>query len=277
MSVETRRWKVDLGAPLLAQLPLSAINLPGGILRKRTATDELAIREFFREGELVVAEVQGVFSDGAAGLHTRSLRYGKCRSGMFLRVAGAGNGLGGVVRSKRHMWTVNAPGRAGEIDVVVGVNGFVWICKKGGVGGAETASPEGLSSTITTSTGGPGSTTAAVIGSSKLEDAVGEKMYSARNDYVSAETRREIARLAECVRALVEHGVRVDEEMVMRAYEASLGGHHQAERMDVDVDGTEEDEDAGDGAEDGQEYLGGARGKRVVAEALAGSRSFVEG
>ena len=31
------------------------------------------------EGDLLVAEVQAFFSDGAMSLHTRSLRYGKVR------------------------------------------------------------------------------------------------------------------------------------------------------------------------------------------------------
>ncbi|KAL8721940.1 MAG: hypothetical protein Q9225_001496, partial [Loekoesia sp. 1 TL-2023] len=124
VSVETKRWKVDLSAPLLAHLPLSAINLPGGILRKRTSTDELAIRSFFSEGDLLVAEVQSVYQDGAASLHTRSLRYGKLRNGVFMRVSGTGGGGGGgVVRSRRQVWTVSTAHRGGEVDVVLGVNG----------------------------------------------------------------------------------------------------------------------------------------------------------
>jgi len=51
VEVQSKRWRVDVGAPLLAQLPLSAINLPGGIQRKRTETDELQIRTFFSEGD----------------------------------------------------------------------------------------------------------------------------------------------------------------------------------------------------------------------------------
>ena len=35
------------------------------------------MRLFFEEGDLLVAEVQAFFSDGAMSLHTRSLRYGK--------------------------------------------------------------------------------------------------------------------------------------------------------------------------------------------------------
>ena len=38
------------------------------------------MRTFFEEGDLLVAEVQAFFSDGAMSLHTRSLKYGKVSS-----------------------------------------------------------------------------------------------------------------------------------------------------------------------------------------------------
>ena len=38
------------------------------------------MRNFFEEGDLLVAEVQAFFADGAMSLHTRSLKYGKVRS-----------------------------------------------------------------------------------------------------------------------------------------------------------------------------------------------------
>lgn len=37
------------------------------------------MRTFFEEGDLLVAEVQAFFADGAMSLHTRSLKYGKAR------------------------------------------------------------------------------------------------------------------------------------------------------------------------------------------------------
>ena len=124
------------------------------------------------------------------------------------------------------------------MDVVLGVNGFVWICKHSG---GELVEGKG----------------GAQVSITRLEDAVSESMYSNRNDEIEPATRREIARLAGCVRALVEGGVRVDEEMLMRAYEASL-----------DMEGVNDREDE-DGVGEGPEYLGGERGKRVVAIALA--------
>lgn len=128
VEVQGRRWKVDVAAPLLANLPLSSINLPGGILRKRTSVDELNIRSFFGEGELLVAEVQALFQDGSASLHTRSLKYGKLRNGYFMSVSGMGGGSG-VIRARRQIFTLQTAGKGGEVDVILGVNGFIWISK----------------------------------------------------------------------------------------------------------------------------------------------------
>ncbi|KAL8946630.1 MAG: hypothetical protein Q9183_007880, partial [Haloplaca sp. 2 TL-2023] len=228
VAVDTKRWKVDVSAALLAQLPLSAINLPGGILRKRTSTDELAIRTFFSEGDLLVAEVQSVHQDGSASLHTRSLRYGKLRNGIFMRVSGTGGG-GGVIRSRRQVWTVQTANGGGDVDVVLGVNGYIWICKHSR-GELVASSEEAKKMNEIT----------------RMEEAVSESMYSNRNDEIPAQTRREIARLTGCVRALVENGVRVDEEMVMAAYHASL-------EPDVDMDMDESGED------ESEEYQGGQK------------------
>ncbi len=60
-----------------AVLMLSSINLPGGVQRRKLESDELQMRTFFQEGDLLVAEVQAFFADGAMSLHTRSLKYGK--------------------------------------------------------------------------------------------------------------------------------------------------------------------------------------------------------
>lgn len=47
--------------------------------RRKLESDELQMRTFFEEGDLLVAEVQAFFADGAMSLHTRSLKYGKVR------------------------------------------------------------------------------------------------------------------------------------------------------------------------------------------------------
>ena len=146
-----------------------------------------------------------------------------------MAVSGTGGG-GGVVRSRRQVWIVNTGNGGGEVDVVLGVNGYIWISK-------HTATEASTSQMAIT----------------RLEETVSSSIYSSQNDEIEPATRREIARLAGCVRALVESGVRVDEEMVMRAYDAAL-----------DV---QEDQMAGVG--ESQDYLGGERGRKVVTLAMA--------
>jgi exosome complex component RRP4 len=199
VEVQSRRWRVDINSTQLAILQLSAINLPGGILRKRTETDELQIRTFFAEGDLLVAEVQQLHGDGAAALHTRSLRYGKLRSGLFVSLAGvgAGQGGGGLVRSKKQIWSVETA--AGTVDVVCGVNGYVWICKH-----VETAAD------------------AEAGGLNRIEESVSWEAYSNRNDEMTVPLRREITRVRCVIVALAENGLRVEEGTVARGYKAAV-------------------------------------------------------
>ncbi|OAL71777.1 hypothetical protein A7D00_3807 [Trichophyton violaceum] len=251
VEVQSKRWKVDVSAPLLAQLPLSAINLPGGILRKRTAADELQIRSFFNEGDLLVAEVQTVHGDGAASLHTRSLKYGKLRNGLFLAVSGMGGGSGtargtGVVRSRRQVWTIETA-YGGPIDVILGVNGYIWISKH-----VRDPSEEDSSGSKSK------------VSFTRLEDTVSTSMYSSQNDNIPLATRKEITRIAGCIRVLVEGGVKVDQETVMKAYEASLALDDEEE--DSDMEG---DDGQGGTRKEGRYYLGGEKASRLIATVLS--------
>lgn len=195
--MQSKRWRVDIGAPVLANLPLASINLPGGILRKRTDTDELQIRTYFSEGDLLVCEVQALNQDGSCNLHTRSLKYGKLRNGAFMSVKGVGGG-GGVVRARRQLFTLDTIHGGGKVDVILGVNGYIWISKHVEVEGADTA--------IT-----------------RMEEVVSTTVYSSQNDEISSETRREMARIRGLISLFVENGLRVDEDMVIRGYkEATL-------------------------------------------------------
>ena len=62
--VNQRRWKVDTNAKLDSVLKLSSVNLPGGVLRRKSAADELMMREFFVEGDIISAEVQQIYQEG---------------------------------------------------------------------------------------------------------------------------------------------------------------------------------------------------------------------
>jgi exosome complex component RRP4 len=228
VEVQAKRWRVDVGSTQLAALPLSAINLPGGILRRRTDTDELQIRSFFAEGDLLVAEVQQLYAgDGSAVLHTRSLKYGKLRNGVFMAVSGTGGG-GGIVRSRRQVWTLDGANNAGQIDVILGVNGYVWISKHVEV-------PEAVADGNKT------------VGITNIEESVSTTMYSSQNDPIEVATMREITRLRGVVTALMENGLRVDEDMVMKGY------HEAVEMSNMSASGPDD------------VYLGGERGEQLAA------------
>lgn len=115
--VAQKRWKVDVNARLDAILMLSSVNLPGGVQRRKQESDELQMRNFFMEGDLVVAELQQFFADGAYSLHTRNLKYGKLRNGSFISVAPAL-----VQRCKSHFHSLSC-----GVDVILGLNGYIWV------------------------------------------------------------------------------------------------------------------------------------------------------
>ncbi|NP_001017572.2 exosome complex component RRP4 [Danio rerio] len=115
--VQQKRWKVETNSRLDSVLLLSAVNLPGGELRRRSTQDELAMRDYLQEGDLISAEVQSIFSDGALSLHTRSLKYGKLGQGVLVYVSPSL-----VKRQKTHFH--NLPCGA---SLILGNNGYVWL------------------------------------------------------------------------------------------------------------------------------------------------------
>jgi exosome complex component RRP4 len=116
-SVADKRWGVDINSRQNAALMLSSVNLPGGVQRRRTYEDSLQMRTFFAENDLISAEVQQVKTEGAAALHTRSLKYGKLRYGIFVTVP-----AGLVKRAKQHFHTLRC-----DVDVILGNNGYIWV------------------------------------------------------------------------------------------------------------------------------------------------------
>ncbi|OQR87087.1 exosome complex exonuclease RRP4 [Achlya hypogyna] len=117
--VGSKRWKVDINGQQDAVLMLSSVNLPGGAQRRRTYEDQLQMRSFFEESELISAEVQEVRYDGTMWLHTRSLRYGKLENGQLITVQPSL-----VKRLKQHMLQLPI-----GIDVILGCNGYIWVSR----------------------------------------------------------------------------------------------------------------------------------------------------
>ncbi|KAH8830735.1 exosome complex exonuclease rrp4 [Flagelloscypha sp. PMI_526] len=181
--VQPKRWKVDANSRQDAVLMLSSVNLPGGIQRRKLESDELQMRNFFEEGDLVVAEVQSFFSDGAMSLHTRSLRYGKLRNGQLVRVPPLL-----VRRLKSHFVTLPC-----GVDLILALNGYIWVSRH--VQEHEQEGEEGF-------------------------DA--EAVYSNRNDDIDNATREAISRVCTIISTFASHWVTFSDTLLLSAYEWTL-------------------------------------------------------
>lgn len=117
LEVGSKRWRVDCNAKQDSVLLLASINLPGAVQRRKSHEDELQMRSFYSEGEVLVAEVQTLYQDGALGLHTRNNRYGKLGYGELIRVQ-----AGLMKRSRSHFAKLNS-----NVEVILGMNGLVWV------------------------------------------------------------------------------------------------------------------------------------------------------
>jgi exosome complex component RRP4 len=198
LSVGSSRWKVDLGCGVHpGKLPLSGVNLPGGVQRIRTAQDALAMRFLFKEGDLLSAEVQSVqHGDGVLVLHTRSLRYGKLENGCVLSVPPAL-----IVRMKQHFATL--PEYVG-VDVLLGKNGMVWI---------QRTVPKSWSDSIAKS-------------AEEIEAPLAETLQKLRQKHaetpVENAMREKIARVRNAVEALALVYCAITKDNIMKVYDASI-------------------------------------------------------
>ncbi|KAH8104062.1 exosome complex exonuclease rrp4 [Cristinia sonorae] len=178
--VQPRRWKVDANSRQDAVLMLSSVNLPGGVQRRKVESDELQMRTFFEEGDLLVAEVQAFFADGAMSLHTRSLKYGKLRNGQLVSIPPVL-----IRRLKSHFLSLPC-----GVDLILGLNGYIWISKL--TKANEQEGEEGF-------------------------DA--EAVYSSRNDDINEATRAAVSRVTNIIRVLAAHFVPLTDTVLLDAYE----------------------------------------------------------
>ncbi|CAI2375910.1 unnamed protein product [Moneuplotes crassus] len=119
VSVEHNRWKVDINSYQHANLLLTAINLPGGEQRRRSDEDKSIMREYFKENDIISAEVQSLNShDSSIFLQTRNMKYGKIKNGFYLKV---NHNL--IKRMKNHYLNVSVK----NVSVILGNNGYIWI------------------------------------------------------------------------------------------------------------------------------------------------------
>ncbi|KIY64413.1 hypothetical protein CYLTODRAFT_380968 [Cylindrobasidium torrendii FP15055 ss-10] len=186
--VQPKRWKVDANARQDAVLMLSSVNLPGGVQRRKLESDELQMRSFFEEGDLLVAEVQAFFGDGSMSLHTRSLSYGKLRNGQLVVVS-----PNLIRRLKSHFITLPC-----GVDLILGLNGYIWVSKH--VRQSDREGEEGF-------------------------DA--EAVYSNQNDVIDDATRTAISRVANIIRILATRFIPLSDSILLQAYEWTIEQDHQ--------------------------------------------------
>lgn len=117
IEVAQKRWRLDINYSQNAYLMLSAMNMPDGVQRRRTALDELNMRCIFEEADVICAEVRGFQHDGLH-LQARSQKYGKLSTGQLLTVTPYL-----VKRQKQHFHHIEQYG----IDLIIGCNGFIWV------------------------------------------------------------------------------------------------------------------------------------------------------
>ena len=122
--ISGKRWKVDLNTWSEAILHLSAVNLPGGVQRRRTWEDELNMKNVFGEKQVLCAEVQSIHSDGSVALHTRSSKYGKLTQGQLIQVPSFL-----VKKQKQNFLCIDDL----DVSIVLGYNGYVWVCDSSAV------------------------------------------------------------------------------------------------------------------------------------------------
>ncbi|KAK1924455.1 putative exosome complex exonuclease rrp4 [Papiliotrema laurentii] len=186
------RWKVDGNARQEAVLMLSSVNLPGGVQRRKIESDALKMREFLAEGDLLVAEVQAFFADGAMSLHTRSLKYGKLRNGQLVSLPPHL-----IRRLKSHFYHIPPPCGPTGVDIILGLNGYVWVS---------------VGTTQEKRDGGEGF------------DAEG--VYSDKNDDISPEGRQAISTVAGIIQVFASHNIPLSDTLISDGYNwlVSTGG-----------------------------------------------------
>ena len=115
--VGAKRWKVDVSGRQDAVLLLSGIQLSDGAQRRRTAEDQLSMRKYLKEKDILSADVHTFFSDGTISLHARSLQYGRLENGCTATVPPFL-----VRRLPAHFVSLPC-----GVSLVIGNNGVVWI------------------------------------------------------------------------------------------------------------------------------------------------------
>ncbi|CAI5759531.1 unnamed protein product [Candida verbasci] len=212
--VSNKRWKVDIGTKQDAILMLGSVNLPGGILRRKSESDELQMRNFLKEGDLLNCEIQTIFNNGIASLHTRSLKYGKLKNGIFMKIPSSL-----IIKSKNHSYDL-----PGSVSIILGINGYIWLYKSKQQEENSTTVVNQQASKLQGSLNnnkdyqiGTGS-----VSITRLEEESSWEIYSDINEEINNNIRNNISRYYNVIKALSFGEIGITEQRIILGYESSL-------------------------------------------------------
>ncbi|GAU15624.1 hypothetical protein TSUD_108830 [Trifolium subterraneum] len=192
VEVSQKCWRLDINCSQNAYLMLSAMNMPDGVQRRRTALDELNMRHIFEEGDVICAEVRRSQHDDIH-LQARSQKYGKLNAGQLLTVAPYL-----VKRQKQHFHHLEKYG----IDLILGCNGFIWVGQHVETRDDMVEDPLNLSDP---------------------QDLIPNK--NSDKNYTALETRNYICRAANAVRILSTLGFIITLETIKEVIDLSLSAN----------------------------------------------------
>ena len=117
ISVEKKLWRVNLNAQREGILNLTAINLPQGEQRIRNEEDQMSMRIYFKENDLLSGEIQQITQNGNIHIQTRNLKYGKLKNGILVKVNHS------LIKKKKHQFIEIVY----NIKIILALNGYCWI------------------------------------------------------------------------------------------------------------------------------------------------------
>ena len=78
----------------------------------------MQMRDIFTEGDIVAAEVQNIYRDGAIVLQTRSKKFGALSNGVLVKSTPSL-----IKHLEQHIVTMESIG----VQIIFGLNGYLWV------------------------------------------------------------------------------------------------------------------------------------------------------
>ena len=117
LRVNKKAWDVNILAQRNGILNLNAINLPRGEQRIRNEEDQMQMRLFFKENDLLSGEILQINNNGQIFIQTRNLKYGLLKNGILVKVSHY------LIKKTKHQFFDLIE----NIKCILGLNGLAWI------------------------------------------------------------------------------------------------------------------------------------------------------